>query len=207
MKRAGFWSSVIRAAAILTPDAPERWVEAIRAELYAIPAGGEQRRFALSSIRGLVTIGVTGCVRRWFGHGRALAFAVVLGFAVAAMDQTSQTRFPMVVGLILGAATIGISAPGVSRISGLLLGLSFPVLAAALGARAEYPTDLSHAWIPLLPSIALTSVFGWFRERYRFGPPPPPPAPDSRGVPSSYLGRAGTIGRSLNTWSAVTLGK
>jgi hypothetical protein len=164
MNRAGLWSGVIRAFALLTPDAPESWVDAIRAELYAIPPR-EQRRYTISSLRGLITIGVTTCARRWTSHSRALAFAALVGLGIAAINMTSQTRLPLLVGLILGSAAMGITAPGVSRLSGFILGLSFPVLAALLGDRAQYPTDLSHAWIPLLPSIALTSIFGWLRKR------------------------------------------
>lgn len=165
MNQVEVWSTVIRVCARLFPDAPESWVRAIRAELYAIPAN-EQRRYALSSMRGLVTIGASGCFRRWGGHLRVLALAAVVGLTIAAIDQTSQTRFPLLVGLIVGSATMGFVAPAVARFSGLLLGLSFPALAAFLGASAEYPTDISHAWIPLLPAIMLTSVFAWLRNRY-----------------------------------------
>src|SRR5262249_25372792 len=38
VNRVSFWSDVIRAFARSLPDAPNSWVEAIRAELYAVPA-------------------------------------------------------------------------------------------------------------------------------------------------------------------------
>ena len=166
MNRVEVWSNVIRFSARLIPDAPESWVQAIQAELYVVPAA-ERRRYAISSLRGLLMIGFAANLRRWAGHARALGLAVALGLVIAAIDQTSQTRFPLLVGLILGSATMGITAPGVARISGLILGLGFPALAALLGVRAQYPTDLAHSWIPLLPAIALTSVFGRLRQRVR----------------------------------------
>lgn len=165
MNRAEFWSNLIRLSARLVPDAPESWVQAIRAELYVMPSS-EQSRYAISSLRGLLTIGVTTCARRWGGHASVLAFAALAGLGVAAIDMASQTRLPLLLGLILGSATTGLTAPRVSRVSGFILGMSFPAFAALMGARAQYPTDLNHAWIPLLPAIALSSMFGWLRIRY-----------------------------------------
>lgn len=167
MSSASLWSAAIRVFGAVVPRESRAWIDAIRAELYAIPSAREQGRYALSSIRGLVTISICAHLRRWTGHSRALATAVAMGTVVATFDVLSDSRWFLRVGLFLSCLAMGAGAPAVSRVSGLILGLSLPVLTILSGQHGPYATDTGDVWIPLLPAIVLTSAFGWLRENRR----------------------------------------
>lgn len=167
MNSASVWSRAVRLFAFLTPDAEDVWIDAIRAEVHAIPSAREQARFAISSMRGLLTISVGVCLRRWASHARALAIAVATGMGIATLDVLSETRWPLRVGLVLSCMAMGIGAPSVSRVSGLLLGLGLPTLTAVSGYRGPYKMDVGDVWIPVLPAIVLASAFGWIMEKFR----------------------------------------
>jgi hypothetical protein len=164
---ASLWSSAIRVFGVVVPREADGWIDAIRAELHSIPSAREQRRFALSSMRGLLTIAFGVSLRRWARHARGLAIAVVMGMVVASFDVLSDTRWYLRVGLLLSCVVMGLGAPGISGVSGLILGLSLPLLTAISGNRGPYETDVGDVWIPLLPAVVLTSTFGWLRESYR----------------------------------------
>lgn len=164
---ASLWSRAIRVFAIVVPGEAEIWIDGISAELHAIPSAREQRQFALSSMRGLLTIAIGVSLRRWARHAPVLAIALVAGMIVATVDVLSDTRWSLRVGLFLSCVAMGVGAPGVARISGLILGLSLPAITAITGHHGPYETDVGDVWIPLLPALVLTSTFGWLRERYR----------------------------------------
>jgi hypothetical protein len=160
------WSSAIRVFGMLVSKDAERWIDAVIGELYAIPSPHEQRQFALSSMRGLVTIAIDGCLRRGVSHARALSIAVAMGMVVATLDVLSHDRLSLRVSLLLSCVAMGVGAPGVSRVSGLILGLSLPAFTAISGYRGPYTTDVGDVWMPLLPAIVVTSLFGWLRVSY-----------------------------------------
>ena len=149
------------------PRDTDAWVDAMVGELHAIPSPNDQRRFALSGMRGLLSITISASLRRWARHAPALAMAVVMGIGVAIVDVLSDTRWPLRVGLFLSCVAMGLAAPAVSRVAGLILGLSLPALTALSGYRGPYETDVGDVWIPLLPALVVTSTLGRLRESYR----------------------------------------
>jgi hypothetical protein len=157
---------LVCATRILLAERERVWADALLSELGAIEPGGERLRVALSGSRGLLAIGVERQLRTWLAHFPALMLAIALGLLTAAIDVSSDSRWPLRIALLVGCVTIALRSPQVSRIGGFLIGLGVPLLTTITGIRGPYEVDRGDAWWPVIPAFLLTSCIAALRSRF-----------------------------------------
>ena len=151
----------------LLPPLRREWSEAMLAEIAAIPDGLLRRRFAAGCVRALLVQLVAVHLRVWITHPQVLGMAAAAGFAIAVLDQSSDTRRPMWVALVAASSVFAWWRPVAAWRWGLLLAIGIPFLAAASDTHGPYAFDRADAMYGIPPAILTAVVVAGLRRRIR----------------------------------------
>jgi CubicO group peptidase (beta-lactamase class C family) len=149
----------------LLPATRRAWADAMLAELEAVPEGVRRRRFAAGCVRVLAAGVITMRLRDWAAHPRTLAMALAGGFAIAALDQASETRRPMWIALAATSALLAWFRPAGAWRWGLLLATGIPILAAVNQAGGPYAFDRADAAYGIVPAVLVAMLVAFCRRR------------------------------------------